>query len=358
MIPQRNYIGMLLKKIIPVILVVFLVSGCIEQITFNINRSAGQLIVDGGITDNPGPYKLRLGLTSEKSTVPIPLSNALVTIVDGDGNREIYTETADGLYLLMGKTVKGERGQSYHIEIELPNGKKYQSFPETMPRRVGRDSVYIELGTVEEQSSSGSLSERNAVLVFADTYIPDHEDPVYLKWEVEGLYSFREIEIPSPFRPEPPVCYISQHLAPQNILLFSTLESDSELINKQLVATKKVILSEFYRRYYFNVIISSITERRYTYWEKVNEVINSTGTIFDVPPATVTGNIFNVGDEDEQVFGYFEAAIVDTARISTFRTDFPFFIPNPCGQFNPYRHRACRNCLSIENSSGERPYYY
>ena len=72
----------------------------------------------------------------------------------------------------------------------------------------------------------------------------------------------------------------------------------------------------------------------------------------------MTGNIFNVEDEQDRALGYFEAASVDTARVFTLKTDFSFVISDPCGFNTLYRHRACNDCLSIENSSLGRPYYY
>ena len=84
------------------------IPGLYRKINFDTERSANQLVVDGGITDHPGPYELRLGMTSKTSTVPVPLTGASVAIVDGDGNREAYVEGEDGLYLLMGKNVRGK----------------------------------------------------------------------------------------------------------------------------------------------------------------------------------------------------------------------------------------------------------
>lgn len=326
-------------------LVCLFVPGCVEEITFDNDRLAGQLVVDGRITDKAGPHELKLSRTSAESNIPLPLNGASVAIVDGDDNREDYVESKEpGTYRLMNQTVKGERGKSYYIDIHLPNGKKYRSFPETIPISAGKDSAYFEVGKVQEQMSTGRNRERNAVMIYADTELPDHSDPLFFKWEVTGMYRFQR-------------CYITQPPDPQNVSLFSTAESDVDFIEKQLLTIKTVDATfEFYGRHYFFITLSSITENRYKYWKQVNEITNNTGTVFDTPPAAVEGNVYNIEDETEQVLGYFEAAAVDTSQIFTLKSDFPFFIPNPCGQTNPYRHHACGNCLRLKNSSVENPF--
>ncbi|MEX0905859.1 MAG: DUF4249 domain-containing protein [Balneolaceae bacterium] len=322
-------------------------TGCIEEITFDTERSAGQLVVDGGITDQPGPHKLQLSLTSGNNTMREPVRGASVVITDGDGNTEDYIELEDGTYLLMGETVQGERGQSYSVEISLPDGKQYRSVPETIPLAVAKDSSYFELGTVDERQSTGRIVERDAVMIYADTELPDQAEPVYLKWEVESMYGFRETERNNPFNPTQ-TCNLSQPVEPQKITLFASPDSDTKTIEKNLLGIKEYVSHEFYRPHHFSVIVSSITESRYEYWNQVDEIVNSTGTIFDVPPAVVKGNVFNVDDENEQVFGYFETAVVDTSRFHVLRSDFPFFIPNPCGLNSLYTHDACDRCSELE----------
>ena len=344
-----------------VILILFLffiqVTGCIETIDFDTNRTGNQLVVDGGVIDRPGSYELRLSLTSEETNVPEPLSGTQVTIVDGDGNREEYIESEPGLYLLHGNTVRGVRGQSYHIEIRLFDGSFYRSVPETIPTAIGRDSSYFEVGTIEEQSASGRMIERPAVLIFTDTELPDQNKPVWLRWRVENVYSFREGL--SPVGLEPRTCYVAGHVEPQRITLFHNSDLNTGEITGRLMAMKQVIMHEFFIRHYFNVIQFSITEQRHRYLEKVEEMINRTGTIFDTPPATIRGNVYNMEDEDEMVLGYFEAAAVDTSRTFTVRGDFDFYIPNPCGSSSSNTpQNACRNCINIPNSTRERPFYF
>lgn len=347
---------MSLRLIILSIAFLAVFASCINEIEFDTERTEGQIVVSGSIYDRPGPYQLELGITTLESTIPIPLSGARITLFSGDGNSEQYREIDGGLYELPGNVVSGSRGQTYYIEITLPNGAIYQSIPETIPTVHSRDSTYIELENKQEQTATGGSREVPIISVYTDTHIPESSEPLYIHWSVFSKYSFRERTPSSPLAPPPNTCYVTTVPDPQAIILFSTENPGSRNIEQQLMAQKHIVSQEFYRRHYFNVISKSVTERRYNYWQQVDEIINQTGTIFDSAPATPKGNLFNPNDYQDQVFGYFEAVAIDTSRAFVTRGDLPFFVSNPCSGFN--QPPACDNCLLIENSTLERPFYF
>lgn len=333
----------------------FFMSGCIDEITFDSERTSGQLVVNGGIYNHPGPYKLELAMTSEAAALPVPLGGADIYLIDGEGNREKYSETETGIYYVSGKRIAGSKGESYHIEIALPDGRTYQSIPETIPVLNGRPEALIETGTLPEPSASGRMREIPHVFIGTNTYLPETEETLYLKWDVESVYSFREWQNPHPLAPFAKTCYFTQATETQTVSILSTDQVSSGLIENKPLVKKRVVSEEFFIRHVFSVILSSVSERRYRYWGHVDQMVNQTGTIFDLPPATVRGNIFNSENMDELALGYFEAASKDTAHLYVTRADFPFFIPNPCpGGSAP----GCRNCLELDGSSLERPPFF
>jgi len=288
----------------------------------------------------------------------VPIRGATVELMDSRDNRVIFIEMEPGKYQTADNNFMGQPGETYHIEIELPDGRTYFSEPEMMPQQTASSTVHLETGFTPEQTASGGTRDVPAVFVSADTDLPESEDPLFLKWTVEGLYAFREIQRPGPFAPPANTCYISENINPQNILLFSDTQPGSGQIKNQFLTELGVIRHKFFIRYYFNVITSSITEQRYRYWQNVDEMINQSGTIFNVPPATVLGNIKNNNPNSMPALGYFEAVVRDTSREFVTSTDFSFFISDPCGITNTDRHPNCDNCLEIENSTLDRPPYF
>jgi hypothetical protein len=333
-------------------------SGCIEEISFESEFSESQIVVEGSVHNGPGPYMVRIGETKADEDLPEPISGAAIVLISSGGVRIPFIEVDSGTYQNSDEGFTGQPGESYHIEIELADGRSFFSEPERMPVQLVSSTVHLETGSIQVPTASGGTRNEPAVIVTADTNLPESQDPVFLKWSVEGLYAFREFDDPSPFAPPPNTCVVSESISPQNIVLFSGSRPASSQIKGQLLATKKVIFEQFYIRYFFNVITSSITERRYNYWQSVDKIINQSGTIFDVPPANVAGNIKNSDSSGLPPLGYFEAALKDTSREFTLRWDFSFNIPDPCSRSNAERNPNCYNCLQIENSSLERPYYF
>jgi len=333
-------------------------SSCIDEISFESEFGESQIVVEGSVHNGPGPYTIRIGETEADGNLPEPISDAAIVLVESSENRIPFIEMDSGIYQNSNEGFTGQRGESYHIEIELADGRSFISEPERMPLFSASSTVYLEPGFIQEPTASGGTRNEPAVIVTADTNLPESRDPIFLRWSVEGLYAFREFDDPSPFAPPPNTCVVSESISPQNIVLFSDSRPASGQIKGQLLATKKVVFEQFYIRYYFNVITSSITERRYNYWQSVDEIVNQSGTIFDVPPATVAGNIKNNDSSGLQPLGYFEAALKDTSRKFTLRWDFSFNIPDPCSRRNAERNPNCFNCLRIENSTLERPYYF
>lgn len=347
---MRRYFGVII-----ITLVMLTAGACVDEISFETDRDGGQIVVDGGIYDRPGPYTLHLGLTTEANVVPIPLDNAIVRLFDENGNYEYYRKTGSGKYSLPGETVTGRRGGTYRLEIQLPDGSVYGSIPETIPHINGFPGALLRIGTVPEQSASGRIRDVPAIFVNTNTIVPQTDEPLYLKWSVESVYAFIENEPSHPLAPPPDVCYVYQTRNPQTISIISSKDLESNLIEgKELSVTRIDQPYQYYIRHVFLVHLHSITERRYQYWNHVDQMINQTGTIFDVPPATVRGNIINLNDDSDTALGYFEAAALNSSPAFVTRGNLPISISNPC----PAMGAVCNNCLLLENSTLERPIYF
>ena len=129
---------------------------------------------------------------------------------------------------------------------------------------------------------------------------------------MENIYMVSEIFC-GPLDPTN-TCYIPDFYDDGNIILLDGRNVRDELTHTQKL-TQKSINATFGQKQYFNTLQSSITKEAFEYWQEVDQLSNQVGSIFDVAPAPIRGNIYNVADEDEVVLGYFEAASIDTARV-------------------------------------------
>lgn len=348
-------------KFITITFLIFtLAGGCIKEVQFSESPPPNLLVVDGRITTSEGPHILYLGrLVRYGQQIRRPVPDAEVRLVDDEGRTYAYQYVpAEERYELTG--VKGEIGRTYSIEIRTGNEQVYHSEPETLLPVPEIDSLSYNVRFEETQTEAGTLIDRYFFNLFVNTRLHPMEEGPYLRWEVDYSYSFTEIQV-HPLK-IPATCYMTEPFDPFRIKLFNGSEADGQSIRVDLGS--RSIDWRFNWRNYFNVYQSSLTEEAFRYWTNIDKVSDPSGTIFDAPPAAVRGNIRNINNTDEQVLGYFGASAIDTMRIFTTKYDIaPVAAPAmiPLCRRTPGSSRippACSNCMSLPNSSYERPDYW
>jgi hypothetical protein len=97
-------------------------------------------------------------------------------------------------------------------------------------------------------------------------------------------------------------------LEPERIFLYSSEEISSNYLEGKLIAQKRILdRVEFIEKHFFNGHQYTLTKEAYEYWEKVTNLANPSGDIFDIPPAPLPGNIYNVNNPEEIVLGVFRS---------------------------------------------------
>ena len=112
-----------------------LLSGCVEPFQPDLegDDTESLLVVEGLITDQSGPFRIRLS-----STIPVydhwsvvdyfvPVSGALVQISDDAGNAYMLLEIESGWYETEEKDLKGIPGNTYFLSVTTPDGLEYES---------------------------------------------------------------------------------------------------------------------------------------------------------------------------------------------------------------------------------------
>ncbi|MGE0587535.1 MAG: DUF4249 family protein [Cyclobacteriaceae bacterium] len=115
-----------------------LVGSCIDRIDDSLNNENSTIVIDGYISDLPGPYKIRIfrSVGSEKDLARPPMVELKqVSIFDDVGNKEILEKRtlSDGAhveYWTKPDGIKGEVGRKYVLRVELASGKILESTPE------------------------------------------------------------------------------------------------------------------------------------------------------------------------------------------------------------------------------------
>jgi Domain of unknown function (DUF4249) len=126
-----------------------IISSCIDRINIEIPDSyTSQLVVDGLITDEPGPYTVLLTKTAKIEKFYLRyrevVAKAKITISDDIGTSEVLNETEPGTYQTPENGIRGTVGRTYSIKIETKDGTIYESIPDKMNPVGELDSLYYE----------------------------------------------------------------------------------------------------------------------------------------------------------------------------------------------------------------------
>lgn len=340
-----------IKKILLILPILLLIESCLSPIDFKVNNQGGILIVSGKLSTVDESHVLSIGLSASSNRVPIPITNALVFLIDDRGSRLRYINLENGKYQ-MPEGFKAAPSISYLLEISLPDGRVYQSKPEKVPDVVGTGKTSFTVTDEESTDVDGTVRKRNMLEIYTDVTLP--KKGLFIRWSVEELFVIVPTDFPDVFNTIPPSCYVTNPVDPQRITLYNGSELNATEISKLYVG-KREINKDFLTRYVLTVKQSSISSQYYEYLRKVNILANQTGSIFDTPPASIVGNITCITNPSETVLGYFNVENVSFDRISIFPFDIPFYIAPHC-LYDPNKpeylyDRECLDCSSISNSS-------
>jgi hypothetical protein len=340
-------------------LALMMMAGCLTPIDQISDYEGGQVVISGQISTLPEMNLVTVSITSSLIRLPEPVYDANVTLVDENGNQTAYRNRGDGKYAL--DNFFPVPGKAYHIRVVIPDGRTFESTPETMPVALGHDDVYYTFENELYTDKDGVVADRTFLKIYTNHTLSSSEEPLYIKWDVEEVYILSPTDFPDVFGNVPPPCFIAQRVEPQKMILFSneavkvTDIQDFELVSR-------LVDRSFKERHYFTTYQSSLTPEAYEYWRKVDVVANQVGSIFDPPPARVKGNIINVDDTEEEVHGYFQAVNQTFDRFYLVSDDLPFKIPLYC-EYRDTRYYydyppECLNCRIVPNSSHNRPSWF
>ena len=135
---------MKIKLIILFLFISGLFSKCVEPFEHEIQSYQDILVVEGYITNEPGPYTIDLSRTVPVNSDKVKKEqDAFVKITDNYGNTEILAETSPGVYKTAKNGIQGIVGRDYTLHINTADGKKYESAPVTLNPVPGIDSLYL-----------------------------------------------------------------------------------------------------------------------------------------------------------------------------------------------------------------------
>ncbi|MBN2273557.1 MAG: DUF4249 family protein [Bacteroidales bacterium] len=340
---------------------------------FQPELNAEYLVVEGMITDDPGPYYVKLykamAYRNDMQLYeydPEPETQAVVRIRSDKGEDVVLYELTPGTYATLQEELSGEIGHSYWLYIETLNGDIYESLPSILMEKPDVPGLYAtpaEKSIVNENLPGGpqfvtqeglqitcdvfNNSNANYVKVelrtfspsfyFADSAFTEVANPVLLESGYRPFFYHKRDSLycwslrPADIKPciagtgsssasslvtGIPLGFIAMNIPYASNDTIMHYMYDGYTIHDvdaefDSVIIQEVVIRVFYSSYYITDIKAyAINDTIYEYYRNLKIQVTAGNKIFDPVPAELTGNIRCLSDPGKNIYGIFTVASI------------------------------------------------
>jgi Domain of unknown function (DUF4249) len=256
-----------------------LLSSCTDVVPIDLPEPEPQLAVEGNITDQPGPYTIRLTKTGAyftKEELPA-VRGAELVLADNEGHVETLQETAPGVYQT--RNIQGKIGNSYVLTIRA-EGQEYRAATEI--KRIPR------IDGLTQQHKVGEPG-------WDDGYYGLYQGP-----ELPGVGDYYRFKI-----------WLNGEL--QNDPDDLTVRAD-EMVDGRYIGDIELNGDPLQPGDSMRVQLLSLPQDYYHFLNEMFGQINNVG-LFSTPPANVRTNVVNVNAAGPKAVGYFAGTAVRSAHM-------------------------------------------
>ena len=348
---------MRLTLLFAIIIIAF--DGCIKAFEIDTDFAESLIVVEGLITDQPGPYTVKLTYTNDLDNQLSPINkvkNAIVVIKDNNGTSETLSEVSVGVYQTMVGGIQGIIGNEYSLSIMLSDNSVYESEPEKLLPVGEIQKIYKEFDYQVAKADEDFLNPKNGFRVYVDANVLPEQEGL-TKWRVTGTWQIRTFPekkaewVQSPTdplvfvaEPKPPacsgyvkfgssiryvrpceccICWVTEYNADP---ILSSPEFDVSQVNKKFVAFIPANKRFFYNKYHVQIEQMSVSRKIFTFMESIKRQRETGSDLFQTPAPKTLGNITTVNGS-QKLLGYFGASSVRTSSFFFERSDIPYYVP-------------------------------
>lgn len=317
-----------MKKILNILLILLIImmASCIEEFWPDLGDNTDNLlVVDGRITNDPGPYTVKLSRSSPLQNPEfIPVIGATVTITDDTGIQEVLKEISDGVYETSETGIQGVVGRSYKLTISTKSGVAFESEYEMIPDPVGVVSLdYKEEKKVVDNTSN---TEEDGYQFYLTTDMAPSKNNYYF-WELEETYeyhvAYRALFYYDGTYVTPDVAHpLGLHRTLDTDTLFTCYKSgtlkerftySTEYLTVPVIENLPLHFipltdERLYEKYCVLAKQYTVSKGAYNFMKALENQNANQGGLITVQPYQIVGNISNKKNPDEPVLGYFVAA--------------------------------------------------
>ncbi len=296
---------------------------CVKTFAPDLSKYDELLVVDGEITNTPGPYVVKLSLSARPQETPKfkPYSNCKVEITDNLGNRFNLHESGYGVYKTDSLDLTGVVGRSYKLSIVTPDHELYESNMEMIQEPLKIKSLYAEFQHKDEDPKDYFFS-RDGYQFYLDTE-PSSTTDNFLFWKLQCTYKFNA-DLPIRYYYDGKIqnvlhmdtlntCYRTESI-PDYFLMNTNTTGQSEVTRFPLHFvdnyTKALTI-----RYSLKAVQYRLGRGAFEYWSAVKKIRDAGGNIYTAQPYQIKNNLMNKTHPEKNALGYFTVGGTDEKRI-------------------------------------------
>jgi hypothetical protein len=294
-----------------------LVIGCSVEFIPDSEENKEQLVVEGMITDQNRINRIRLSrsLPVGKPLVRRPVKGAVVTFTDENAIVTTLKESPAGTYSTDSLSFRGRVGGSYSLTIKINNVTYETDFIEMKPVPPV-NSLYYEKEVINASSDTNYVDE--GCRIYVDSYDPSGKC-LFFRWDYAETWEYR-----IPYAVKNKVCWVTERS--DEILIKNTSLYSQARVSKfpiLFISNNGDRLKETY-----SILVNqySLNESEFDFWERVQNISQNVGNLYDISPMAIPSNIECCEKPEEKVLGYFSVSAVTQKRL--FIKDHFFGLPH------------------------------
>lgn len=362
---------------------------CIERFDIKVDDIQKYVVIDGLISDQPGPYTIKLfrsGSLDDQLTTVNWIRGASLLIQDDVNGSYALTEVSPGNYQTS-PNFQGIIGHTYVLQVRISDEEQFESLPQKLLPVGEIEKVYYEFVQLEDSMKTNLAKEpKNGFNIFLNgTIHPDQNRLV--RWRTVGTYQIttypinktiptggHEISAPADINidddsgvPDPPPCsgykYIGGILRKigdgtcscctcwPSIYDAGPILSEPKFLEYNRIEGLKLAFvparrDYFSNKYHFRVDQMSVTPEAFEYWRKIKKQGGTGSDLFQTPSGRTTGNMRTVGDTKTPIIGLFSVSSIRSVSFFIERKDVPYTLWDP-KRFND----SCMKLLTRFNTN-------
>ena len=301
--------------------------GCIDPVTPEFEFKEGLVFVEGFVSTS-------LGASFVIISESVKISSTDKTVfVDGASVSFKNVNTGETISLIEQEKAyvppsnfKTLVGETWQLKITMPNGEQYESLPELVLNPVEISNIQATYDPELRVGSNNKFEPGHYISVTFDD--PEGEENFYY-WTFrsfenlticeicyDGIFRNNHCEETSvsspPFFSYPCQTSCWKIRFPESISIFDDKFSNGKTTTNLKIAEIPLVTKE-------NMVVEiqqfSITPAAYEYYKILKDIVDNSGGFNAPPPAALIGNMININDDEDFIFGRFTAAATSTENI-------------------------------------------